>query len=334
VLVLLPLLLLNLVLIRRQRYASASLVLFALASGALTWNMALFNSIYDVAMIAFPALVTFGSILFGRRSVPYITVVVIALVSGIYLAGDTGFSQIYTGDLTVQLQDYITNVIFLVLTGFLVNTIMGILQNNVVRIIATEQRLHAAYEETLEGWARALELRDQETIGHSRRVTEMTLRLAARMSVPEDRMRDVRWGALLHDIGKMGISDHILLKPGGLTEPEFDEIKKHPEIALDLLRDIPYLEGALTIPRCHHEYWDGSGYPAGLAGEAIPLEARIFTVVDVYDAIVSLRPYAQPQPHAEALAWLHEHAGEYYDPEVVAEFEAMVNEAGLIERVY
>src|SRR5262249_33636212 len=148
-----------------------------------------------------------------------------------------------------------------------------------------------AYDTTLEGWAKALELRDKETEGHSRRVTGTTVAVARAMGFDEESMVHIRRGSILHDIGKMGIPDDILRKDGPLTEAERKIVQKHPSTALDLLKPIAYLEKAREIPYCHHEKWDGSGYPRGLKGEEIPLAARIFAVVDVWDALSSDRPY-------------------------------------------
>ena len=141
--------------------------------------------------------------------------------------------------------------------------------------------LEAAYEATIEGWSHALDLRDKETEGHSQRVTEITLRLAKAMGIGDAELVKVRHGALLHDIGKMGVPDSILLKPGKLTDEEWVLMRKHPALAHELLSPIVYLRDALDIPYCHHEKWDGTGYPRGLKGEQIPLTARIFAVVDV-----------------------------------------------------
>ncbi len=149
--------------------------------------------------------------------------------------------------------------------------------------------LSLAYETTLEGWSRALDLRDKETEGHSRRVTEMTVRLARDMGMSEEELRNVRRGALLHDIGKMGVPDHILLKPGPLTEEEWKIMRMHPVYARDLLMPITYLKSAIDIPYNHHEKWDGTGYPRGLKEDEIPLSARIFALVDVCDALLSDR---------------------------------------------
>lgn len=181
-----------------------------------------------------------------------------------------------------------------------------------------------AYDTTLEGWARALELRDMETEGHSRRVTEMTLRLARAMRVSEEELAPVRRGALLHDIGKMGIPDSILLKPGWLTEEEREIMERHPVYAREMLAPIDFLRPALDIPYCHHEKWDGSGYPRGLKGEQIPLAARIFAVVDVYDALTSDRPYRHAWSEEETLEHIREQAGRHFDPQVVETFLELI----------
>ncbi len=180
--------------------------------------------------------------------------------------------------------------------------------------------LALAYELTLEGWSRALELRDQETEGHTQRVTEMTIELAKMLGIPLSEIVHLRRGALLHDIGKMGIPDTILHKPGPLSEEEWAIVREHPLTALNLLSPIPYLRPALDIPYAHHERWNGSGYPRGLRGTAIPLSARIFAVVDVWDALISERPYKRAQSREEALAFLTENSGVLFDPQVVDAF--------------
>jgi putative two-component system response regulator len=184
--------------------------------------------------------------------------------------------------------------------------------------------LAAAYDQTLEGWARALELRDQETEGHSRRVTEMTLRLAQNLGVTGDDLVHIRRGCLLHDIGKMGIPDRILLKPARLSDEEWEIMRRHPVYAYELLNPIAYLRPALDIPYAHHEKWDGSGYPRGLSGEAIPFAARMFAVADIWDALCSDRPYRQAWPREKVLAHIQALAGTELDPQIVAAFVRMV----------
>ncbi len=177
-----------------------------------------------------------------------------------------------------------------------------------------------AYDATLEGWARALELRDHETEGHSIRVVDRTIQIAMRLNVPEDKLIHIRRGALLHDIGKIGIPDAILLKPGKLNPDELALMQQHPNFAYKLLNPIDYLRSALDIPYCHHEKWDGSGYPRGLKGEEIPIAARIFAVVDVYDALTSDRPYRSAWSKQEALEYISEQSGKHFDPLVAEVF--------------
>ena len=181
-------------------------------------------------------------------------------------------------------------------------------------------QLYHAYDATLEGWVKALDLRDHETKGHTQRVTEMTLRLARAMGMQEGELVHIRRGALLHDIGKIGIPDAILLKPGKLTEDERLRMQKHPEYAFEWLFSIEYLQPALAIPYSHHEKWDGTGYPCGLKGEEIPIAARLFAVVDVWDALRSDRPYRQGWPEKQVMEHIQAQAGTHFDPQVVSVF--------------
>jgi PAS domain S-box-containing protein len=180
--------------------------------------------------------------------------------------------------------------------------------------------LSIAYDATLEGWAKALELRDRETVGHAQRVIEMTLQVADRIGIRGDSLQHIRRGALLHDIGKMGIPDSILLKPGPLTPDEWQIMRQHPKHAYEMLKTIDYLSPALEIPYCHHEKWDGNGYPQGLKGKSIPMSARIFAVVDVWDALTSDRPYRFAWPEHAALEYISRESGRHFDPDVVNAF--------------
>jgi PAS domain S-box-containing protein len=190
----------------------------------------------------------------------------------------------------------------------------------------SNMELSLAYDATLEGWSKALELRDQETEGHTQRVIELTIRLAEAMHVSSVDPLHIRRGALMHDIGKMGIPDRILLKPGPLSEEEWIIMRQHPVYAYKLLSPIADLRLALDIPYCHHEKWDGSGYPRGLKGEEIPLVARIFAVVDVWDALCSDRHYRPAWPEDKAFEYLLEQSGKHFDPEVVKAFLRVLNE--------
>ncbi|HEX7972770.1 MAG TPA: HD domain-containing phosphohydrolase [Anaerolineales bacterium] len=180
--------------------------------------------------------------------------------------------------------------------------------------------LTMAYDATLEGWSKALELRHQETQGHSQRVSDLAVRLAQVMGIRSADLMHIRRGALLHDIGKMGIPDSILLKPGPLTPDEWETMRQHPVYAYQLLSAISYLRSALDIPLYHHEHWDGTGYPRGLKGDQIPLAGRIFAVVDVWDALIKDRPYNKAWPPNKVLEYIREQAGRQFDPTVVQAF--------------
>jgi PAS domain S-box-containing protein/putative nucleotidyltransferase with HDIG domain len=182
----------------------------------------------------------------------------------------------------------------------------------------TSSNLAQAYDATIEGWSRALDLRDKDTEGHTRRVADMTVQLASLFDLNADQLAQVRWGALLHDIGKMGIPDNILLKPGPLTDEQWVLMRKHPVLAYEMLSPIQYLRAALDIPYRHHEKWDGTGYPLGLSGERIPLAARVFSVVDVWDALRSDRPYRKAWPDDQVIAHLRSLSGTHFDPRVLA----------------
>ena len=184
----------------------------------------------------------------------------------------------------------------------------------------------SAYDATIDGWSRALDLRDHETEGHTQRVTEMTLKLSHRIGISGDELIHIRRGATLHDIGKMGIPDRILHKPGPLTAEEWNTMRQHPEFACSLLSPIEYLRPARDIPCYHHERWDGSGYPTGLKGEDIPLPARLFAIIDVYDALTSDRPYRSKWSEQAALYYIEEQAGKLFDPKIVSAFLEMVKE--------
>jgi putative two-component system response regulator len=185
-------------------------------------------------------------------------------------------------------------------------------------------QLLAAYDATIEGWSRAMDLRDKETEGHTKRVTVLSEKLAKMAGMSDEEMIYVRRGALLHDIGKLGIPDDILLKPEKLTEEEWGIMHQHPQFAHDMIFPIEYLRPSLDIPYCHHEKWDGTGYPRGLKGEEIPLAARIFAVVDVWDAVTSDRPYRPAWDKKKALKYINDESGKHFDPRIVELFNNLL----------
>lgn len=198
----------------------------------------------------------------------------------------------------------------------------------VEKLHAANDELQTAYQKTLEGWVQALDLRDNETEGHTLRVSKATVALASYLGIPKADLPHLERGALLHDIGKMAVPDEILKKPGPLNEAEWEIMKQHPLTAYNWLCSIDYLKPALSIPFCHHEHWDGSGYVQGLAGEEIPYWARIFTVVDVWDAMTSDRPYRKAISEDETLDYIREQSGKLFEPFIVEAFLDLYAERG------
>jgi HAMP domain-containing protein len=209
------------------------------------------------------------------------------------------------------------------------NDEVAVLTENFNKMITSITQSHddliKSYDSTLLGWSRATDLRDNETQQHTEQVTTLAVQLAQRMGLSGNDLKNIYRGALLHDVGKIGVPDYILRKPGELTEVEWVEMRKHPRYAYDMLAQIEYLLPAIDIPYCHHEKWDGSGYPRGLKGEEIPLVARIFAVADVWNAMISERIYRKAIPEQEVIKYLLENRGIHFDPQVVDAFIAMVS---------
>ncbi|MBT3241152.1 MAG: PAS domain S-box protein [Chloroflexi bacterium] len=193
-------------------------------------------------------------------------------------------------------------------------------------LIESHEYLTNAYDETLEGWVKALELKDREIKGHAERVVDLTVKLAIKLGIEGEELIHIRRGALLHDVGKMGIPDEILHKPGSLTEEEWVIMRQHPIMANELLSKIEFLRPSIDIPYYHHEKWDGSGYPKGIKGEDIPIAARIFAIVDVWDALLWDRPYRAAWPKEKAFNYLKEQSGVHFDPRVAGTFLEMVQD--------
>jgi putative two-component system response regulator len=185
-------------------------------------------------------------------------------------------------------------------------------------------QLLSAYDATIEGWSRAMDLRDKETEGHTQRVTILSEQLARLEGISNEELVFVRRGALLHDIGKLGVPDAILLKADTLTKEEWEIMQKHPQYAYEMIYPIEYLRPALDIPYCHHEKWDGTGYPRGLKGEEIPLTARIFAIVDVWDALTSDRPYRPAWSKEDTLKYINSESGKHFDPHIVELFNKLM----------
>ena len=239
------------------------------------------------------------------------------LLGAIVLAAFSAFQKGIIGETHLLLlpRAYVVPVLY----GGIVGVLIGGWYR---RLRKKEAALLHSYDVTIAGWAKAIELRDKATENHSHRVAVLTEIIARQMGISEAELVHIRRGALLHDIGKIAVSDVILNKPECLTAEERVLIEEHPSQAYEMLRNIDFLRPALSIPLYHHERWDGKGYPKGLAGEEIPIEARIFSVVDVWDALTSKRPYRDAWTEADAIAYIEESAGTLFDPDVVRAFLA------------
>ena len=289
-------------------------------SALITYNFLVEGGIHDNGMVVFPVLITLSGLVLGRKIVPYMTMVSLFEASLLYWLAVAGVIKPYGGVIQVDIQDYLTVMILLLISGILIGITMITIENNLGQLVMAERQLRDSYNLTLDGWGRALELFDKETEGHSIRVTELTLEIAKFLNIDKDEIEHIRRGALLHDIGKMGISDQILNKTSSLSEEERKSIEEHPWYAYQLLKDIPYLEKALAIPYSHHECWDGTGYPQKLKGKMIPLSARIFAIADNWDALTSDRPYRRAWPKEDAVKYIQDQAGKAFDPDLVTLF--------------
>jgi hypothetical protein len=295
------------------------------------------GGIHDPGVIVYPIIIFLGSLLLGKRAAP---ILFLACAGSLIIIGLLEVRGILVTSNSATIDDILVQVVLLAAEAFLVWITMENIEASLKRAEETEVQLNESYDKTLEGWAKALEYRDHETEGHSRRVTNLCTLLAVQLGLTEDELIQLHRGALLHDIGKMAIPDSILFKPGPLNESEWELMRMHPVYAKEMLDGIPYLKDAITIPYCHHERWDGRGYPQGLRGDEIPLPSRIFTIVDHWEALNSDRPYRKAVPREQVLSYIRDNRGIIYDPVVADTFVSLMNTqeyctlplAGMLER--
>jgi HD domain len=286
------------------------------------------GGIHDPGVLVYPIIIFLGSLLFGKRAAP---ILFLACAGSLILIGALELKGILITTNSADVDDILVQVVLLAAEAFLVWITMENIEINLKRAEETEVQLKESYDKTLEGWAKALEYRDRETEGHSRRVTNLCTLLALQLGLTENQLIQLHRGALLHDIGKMAIPDSILFKPGPLNESEWELMRMHPVYAKEMLEDIPYLKEAVTIPFCHHERWDGKGYPQGLKGEDIPLTSRIFTIVDHWEALNSDRPYRKAVPRDQVLNYIRDNSGIIYDPDIADTFLNLMDERNSVE---
>ncbi len=302
----------------RGHYRAAGVLLYLLVTGVLTFNIIKGNAIHDVAMIAFPTLIVFTSLMFGKRYITLVTLVAVLQLVIVYILSLFGIVQPFEGRYALHLEETITTIIMLLVTGALLWVVVNLIERTAQKIIHSEFEAERAYDLTLEAWAQALELRQREVKGHSQRVTALTVALAERLGYDREALAQLRRGALLHDIGKMGITEKILHKPGPLSAEEWEAITRHTCMGEEILRDIPALQEAKKVVCCHHERIDGQGYPLKMTGEEIPEGSRIFAVADSWDMLRSERPYSPAWTDEQTLAHLQKEAGRQFDARVVA----------------
>jgi HD-GYP domain-containing protein (c-di-GMP phosphodiesterase class II) len=261
--------------------------------------------IFGFATTAFLFIIAAGLFIADRFTKPLLKVV-------------DASSQVAAGNLEVTVTPMGNDEVTALAKSF--NQMVASLQRSKSELIRAHEDTIQAYDRTIEGWCKALELRDNVTEGHTQRVTDLTIQIARQMGINAEELVHIRRGALMHDIGKMAIPDSILKKSGPLTDEEWNEMRKHPIYAYDMLNRIKYLSPSMGIPYCHHEKWDGTGYPRGIKGKQIPLEARIFAIADVWDALSSDRPYREAMPSATVLKYIQDNKGSHFDPTVVDAF--------------
>lgn len=313
-----PLLWLN----SRGHYILAASILSAIVLMVINVNLYDGDGIRDSGLLAYPVFIMIGVLFFGRRATPYFSLAAILSLTGIVYLEIHGYVHPTIGATKF---DILLPIIILVLAASaFIWVVVGNMEKNLERVKESEAELRETYDLTLEAWAKVLEYRDKETEGHSRRLVDLSTRLARALGLGSDKITYLGRGALLHDIGKLAIPDEILLKPGALTDSERALLEQHPVYAKQMLSRVPFLQPCMDIVYSHHEHWNGLGYPEGLKGEEIPLLARIFTIVDQWDALTSDRPYRKAWTREKVIAYLQENSGKIYDPKIVDVFLSII----------
>jgi putative nucleotidyltransferase with HDIG domain len=313
-----PLLWLN----SKGQFALSALILSIIVLTVININLFDGDGIRDSGILAYPIFIMVGVLFFGKRAAPYFSLAAIGSLVGIVYLEIHGYIHPTIGETRFDI--LLPIVVLLLVAPAFIGVVVGNMEKNLERVKESEAELRANYDLTLEAWAKVLEYRDRETEDHSRRLVELSTRLAQALGLSEESITHLRHGALLHDIGKLAIPDNILLKPGALNDDEKQILRQHPVYAKQMLSQVSFLKPSVEVAYSHHERWDGLGYPEGLKGEEIPLPARIFTVVDQWDALTSDRPYRKAWERGDAIAYIQENAGKIYDPQIVNVFLTII----------
>lgn len=313
-----PLLSLN----SKGQLTSSALLLSAIVLMVINLNLFDGDGIRDSGILAYPIFIMIGVLFFGKRSTPYFSLAAIASLVVIVTLEIQGYIHPTIG--TTEFDILLPIIILLLAAAAFIWVVVGNLEKHLERVKESEAELRKTYDLTLGAWAKVLEYRDKETEGHSRRLVELSARLAQALGLSAEEIGHLRRGALLHDIGKLAIPDEILLKPGELNDAERKMMEQHPAYAKQMLSQVNFLQPSVEVAYSHHERWDGLGYPEGLKGEEIPLSARIFAIVDQWDALTSDRPYRKAWTREKVITYLRENAGKIYDPEIVNVFLTII----------
>lgn len=309
---------------RKGHYTLSALILSVLVLVVISVNLFDGDGIRDSGILGYPIFIIVGTLFFGKRAAPFFALAAILSLVVLVALEIQGYVHPTIGPTRFDI--LIPIVVLLIATAAFVWVVMCNMENDLERARKSKSELRKNYDLTLEAWAKVLEYRDRETEGHSRRLVELSTRLACALGSSEEEIVTLRRGALLHDIGKLAIPDEILLKPGPLTKEERKILEQHPVYAKQMLSQVSFLQPAVEVAYGHHERWDGLGYPKGLKGEQIPLPARIFAIVDQWDALNSDRPYRKAWAREIVIAYLKDNKGKIYDPRIVDVFLTLVQE--------
>jgi HD-GYP domain-containing protein (c-di-GMP phosphodiesterase class II) len=306
----------------KGRYALSAMLLSIIALMVIVLSLILGNGVRDFGILAYPIFIMGGVLFFGRRATPYFSLAAIASLTWIVFLQMHGYIRPNISSVTFGV--LVPLVILLLTASAFIWVVVGNNERSLLRVKESEAELRANYDLTLEAWAKVLEYRDRETEGHCRRLVELSTRLGEAIGLKSEEITNLQRGALVHDIGKLAIPDDILLKPGELNSAERKLLQQHPLLAKQMLSEISFLRPSIDVAYGHHERWDGLGYPEGLKGEEIPRLARVFAIVDQWDALSSDRPYRKGWKRDAIIAYFKENTGKIYDPQIVDIFLSII----------
>jgi hypothetical protein len=286
---------------------------------------------YNVPTIVYPIIIIFAGMLFGRNSIPYFAGLIVLIFFGFWYLERIDVIQPFGGRVEYWIGDLVTVLALLLATSLILWVLLTLIETNVNRIIQSERTLQSIFDSTLTSWAAALELRGYESSGHSERIIKLVNRFGDHLGLDASDKADLFYGALMHDIGKMGIAESVLLKRGALNDEELSQVRDHTKVGKEILEDIPELSRAAELVLSHHEHVDGRGYPDGLMGDDIPLIAKIFIILDNWDALTNDQVYRKAWSKEKVVEYLLKDTGKKFDEALIEEFINMIEDQGYHE---